>query len=334
MILGELGILHADVGNFRIALGYLLDRDKLPYSDNSEGLDAMLSEAQSLLHVGREADAAALADRALGVIDRNPALARYRLLALDWAAVCHLAAGHFARALVLYGEEIPLLPADTTSVAERNRIVLRVARAAAAVGAGQPSLALTDLDYVDAHLAGAGPALQWPHATREHVVETYRLIAAGLRANAYRALGREDDEARAIESRLSILERQRAETHRSVTAHEELLAWADLAWNASRRRDAALAARSLTCALAIVDDLRVHDLGITGRPGLDTLRLAAELSTSMGTTLVPTLSFKIDAVSAELATRRDPELGAYQRWFEIYGTLLAPIAAAAPKPAQ
>ena len=78
----------------------------------------------------------------------------------------------------------------------------------------------------------------------------------------------------------------------------------------------------------------MHDLGITGRPGLDTLRLAAELSTSMGTTLVPTLSFKIDAVSAELATRRDPELGAYQRWFEIYGTLLAPIAAAAPKPAQ
>ena len=339
MILGELGILHADVGNFRIAVGYLLDRDKLPYSDNSEGLDAMLSEAQSLLHVGREGDAAALADRALGVIDRNPALARYRVLALDWAAVCHLAAGHFARALALYGEEIPLLAAlptpsaDAMSMAERNRLVVRVARAAAAIGAGQPSVALADLDYVDTHLDTVGPALQWPHATREHVAETYRLIAAGLRANAYQALGLGDDEARAIETRLSILQKQREATHRSETAEAELLAWDDLALNASRRHDPALASKALTQALAIVDELRVHDLGMTGRPGLDTLRLAADLSTSMGATLEPTLTTRIASVSAELATRRDPELKAYQRWFEIYGTLLAPTAPLAPKPA-
>ena len=50
-----------------------------------------------------------LAIAALAMIARNPALAHYQLLALDWAAVDNLAAGHFARALALYDQEIPLL---------------------------------------------------------------------------------------------------------------------------------------------------------------------------------------------------------------------------------
>jgi tetratricopeptide (TPR) repeat protein len=143
MILGELGLMHTDVGNYRIALGYLLERDKLPYSDNAEGLDVLLSKAQALLHVGRDKDAAAAGDAALAMIARNPALAPYRLLALDWAAVDNLAAGRFARALALYDEEIPLLDASTRPLfADRNRMVARIARAAAAVGANAPARAL------------------------------------------------------------------------------------------------------------------------------------------------------------------------------------------------
>ncbi len=103
-ILGELGLLHTDVGNYRIALGYLLDRDKLPSMDNAEGLDVLLSKAQALLHVGRDRDAAAAAEAAIAMIGRNPALGPYRTLALDWAAVDNLAAGSFPRALAeLYG---------------------------------------------------------------------------------------------------------------------------------------------------------------------------------------------------------------------------------------
>src|SRR5262249_10846851 len=109
MILGELGLLHTDVGNYRIALGYLLQRDELPYADDAEGLDVLLSKAQALLHVGREADAAAAGDAALAMIVRNPKLAAHRLLALDWAALDNLAAQRFARALALYDEEIPIL---------------------------------------------------------------------------------------------------------------------------------------------------------------------------------------------------------------------------------
>ena len=77
----------------------------------------LLSKAQALLHVGRDRDAAAAADAAIAMIDRNPALAPYRLLALDWAAVDNLAAGRFARALALYDEEIPLLDASRTPLA-------------------------------------------------------------------------------------------------------------------------------------------------------------------------------------------------------------------------
>ena len=186
-------------------LGYLLERDKLPYTDNAEGLDVLLSKAQAFLHVGREADAAVAGDAALAMIARNPALAPYRLLALDWAAVDNLAAGHFARALALYDQEIPLLDASRAPLTERNRIVASVSRAAAAVGADEPSRALLDLDYVEKRLGDPKTmaTLQWPHATAEQVVRAYRLIASGLRANAYRELGRLDAEAQAIEQAAS-----------------------------------------------------------------------------------------------------------------------------------
>ena len=199
-ILGELGLLHTDVGNYRIALGYLLERDKLPYADDAEGLDVLLSKAQALLHVGREVEAAAAGDAALAMIARTPALARYRLLALDWAAIDNLASSHFARALALYDEEIPLLDAWNAPLAERNRMVTRLSRAAAAVGAKEATRALADLDYVEKHLSDPRTVamLQWPHSTVDQVVRAYRLIASGLRASANRGLGRLDEEARAI----------------------------------------------------------------------------------------------------------------------------------------
>ncbi|MFI5307265.1 MAG: hypothetical protein ACHQ53_07935, partial [Polyangiales bacterium] len=232
MILGELGLLHTDVGNYRIALGYLLDRDVLPYSDNAEGLDVLLSKAQALLHVGREAEAAAAGDSALAMIVRNPALARYQLLALDWASVDNLAAGNFARALGLYDREIALLDASHAGSDERNRIVLRVSRAAAAVGAKQPARALADLDYVEKRLGDPAviAQLQWPHATADHVARAYRLIASGLRANANAALGRPDAESRALVARRAILEERLGETHRAEIEREEMLADSQLAW--------------------------------------------------------------------------------------------------------
>jgi hypothetical protein len=326
MILGELGLLHTDVGNYRIALGYLLERDKLPYSDNSEGLDVLLSKAQALLHVGRDGDAAAAGDAALAMIARQPALARYRLLALDWSALDNLAAHRSARSLALYDEEIPLIDASTGPTAERNRVVTRLARASAAVGANKPLRALSDLDYVEKHLGDprAVEALRWPHATPERVARAYRLIAAGLRANANGELGRLEAQARAIGVRWQILDAQRRETNREEFEREEMLAEAQLAWNASQRRDKAAAGSWLGRALARADTLRARADGLYDKEQLDVLWLAAELTVSMGVTLATDLPRRLEAASADLAARRQPSLRPYARWFEVYGPLVAP----------
>jgi hypothetical protein len=331
MILGELGILHDDVGNYRIALGYMLDRDKLPYSDNAEGLDVHLSKAQALLHVGRDADAAKAAEEALAMVDRNPNLAPYRLLALDNAALYCLAAGHFSRSLALYEEEVPLLDKLSSlplRVAERNRIVARVARAAAAIGAGLPARALPDLDAVEARLGDSNLAeqLRWPHATADQVVRAYRRICEGLRAHASRELGKADDEARALEARHGILEQKLEESSRGEVVEQEMLTESQLAINASERHDVPAATRWLGRALAHADDLHSRAQGVTSvasKSQLDVIWLAAELTVSMGATLVPDLSKRIDAASAELAAKRDPTLRSYERWFEIYGPLVA-----------
>jgi hypothetical protein len=326
MILGELGLLHTDVGNYRIALGYLLERDKLPYSDNSEGLDVLLSKAQALLHVGHDADAAAAGEAALAMIARIPALAPYESLALDWAAVDNLAAGRFARALALYDREIPALDASRTPLAERSRVVARVSRAAAAIGAKEPSRALADLDYVEKRLGDPKTVatLLWPHATAEHVARAYRLIASGLRANANSALGRLDAEAQAIGTRRAILEEELGETKRVEIEREVMLAEAQLALNASERHDAAAAGDWLGRALAHADDLRSRANGVSDKEQLDVLRLAAELTVSMGRTLVSDVPERIGAASAELTARREPSLRSYGRWLEIYGALVTP----------
>ncbi len=324
MILGELGLLHTDVGNYRIALGYLLERDKLPYSDDSEGLDVLLSKAQALLHVGRDTEAAAAGDAALAMIARKPELVPYRLLALDWAALDHLAAGHFARALALYDEEIPLLDASHAPLAGRNRVVARFSRAAAAVGAKEPSRALADLDDVEKRLGDPRTvaALQWPHATPDHVVRAYRLIASGLRANANRELGRLDASALAIGQRRAILEQRLGETNRVEIEREEMLAEAQLALNGSQRHDAAATRNWLGRALARADDLHARAHGVTDKEQLDVLWLTAQLTVSMGSPLVPNLPKRIEAAAAELAARREPSLQLYERWLEIYGPLV------------
>ncbi|MGA2448630.1 MAG: hypothetical protein ABTD50_08140 [Polyangiaceae bacterium] len=326
MVLGELGLLHTDVGNYRIALGYLLERDKLPYSDDSEGLDVLLSKAQALLHVGRDAEAAAAGDAALAMIARHPALARYRLLALDWSALDNLAAHQCARSLTLYDEEIPLLDAPKGPASERNRTVTRLARASAAVGAFKPMRALEDLDFVDKRLDDPRvlETLRWPHATPDGVARAYRLIAAGLRANANRELGRLDAEAQAIAVRWRILDAERKETHREEIERQEMLAEVQLAWNASQRRDKAAAASWLESALARADTLRARANGLYDKPQLDVLWLAASLSVSMRTTLAQDLPQRLEAALADLATRREPSLRSYSRWFEVYGPLAAP----------
>ena len=97
-----------------------------------------------------------------------------------------------------------------------------------------------------------------------------------------------------------------------------MLAEAQLALNASQRHDAAAAGDWLGRALARADDLRAKANGVRDKEQLDVLWLAAELTVSMGQTLVADLPKRIETASAEIAARHEPSLQSYERWFEIY----------------
>ncbi|WP_394844529.1 hypothetical protein LZC95_46680 [Pendulispora brunnea] len=325
MALGQLGLLHTQVGNYRIALGYLKDRDKLPYADNSEGFAVRSAKARALLHIGREKDAATAAEEALAMLDRQPRLEPYRVLALDRAALYNLAADQFERALALYDAEMPLVDADRGPSAEHNRFVVRLARSAAALGANKPQRALDDLAHVDRAIDNGKftETLTWAHAENEQVVRSYRLIAAGLRARASQGLGRLADAGRALETRRKLLEKETKTDDRGEEVRALMLVEAQLADNAFERRDRAQAAAALGKALQHADHL--HDLakGAVDTDQLDTLWLAAELHTFAGIPGKSDVPKRLDRAMTEMAKQGLPAFRNYLRWFEIYMTLAA-----------
>ncbi len=327
MLLGALGLLHTQVGNFHIALGYLEQRDKLPYVDNAAGLAVSLARARALLHVGREQESAQAADQALAMVDATPKLAtRFLTLALDRAALYNLAAGRFERALALYDRELPTVeagPSDAEGL--RNRLVVRLARCAAALGAGQPQRALEDLDRVERDLAAPAvqATLKWAHATPQHVQRSYRIIAAGLRANVETRLGRLDAAAHALEQRRALFLEQFAESDRDEDIRAVTLAEMRLAENAVDRQDSAQAARWLGKALEHADTLidRTHAPVDAGQ--LDVLWFAAQLHAD-GNTQVPfDVPKRLGQAQRTLIDQRDPSWRSYLAWFEIYLALSA-----------
>jgi hypothetical protein len=319
-ILSELALLQSAVGNHRIALGYLADRDKLPLVDDTAGVEHRLVKARTFMHLDREEDAAAAADEALAVVERTPALAELRPLVLDRDALYHFAAGKFERALSLYDTLMPLVAGD------RNLVVAHLARAGAALGAGQARRAVADLDVVDAKLRDdrEAPRLEWPHTTAETTLRGYRMIAAGLRANAHLKLGELDAAAAALEHRRQLA----VDRFAAASIDEHLrglgLVEARLADLSRDRHDVAAANRWLGFALDRADSWQKR----TGVPvhsdQLDLLRFAAELRLDRQLQLTLDLPHRLDAAVATLATERDPAYRVQQRWLEIYAALLAP----------
>ncbi|WP_143177511.1 PD40 domain-containing protein [Cystobacter ferrugineus] len=326
MILGALGLLHTQVGNFHIALGYLEQRDKLPYVDNAAGLAVSLARARALLHVDREEESAQAAEQALAMVDATPKLARFLPLALDRAALYNLAAGRFERALALYDRELPAVetgPSDAQGL--RNRLVVRLARCAAALGAGQPQRALEDLDKVDRDLAtpAVQATLNWARATPRHVQRTYRIIAAGLRANAETRLGHLDAAAHALEQRRALFVEQFAESDRDEDIRAMTLAEMRLAENAVDRQDTARAARWLGKAIEHADTLIERTHAPVDIAQLDVLWFAAQLH-SDGNTQVPfDVPKRLGQAQRSLIDQRDPSWRSYLAWFEIYLALSA-----------
>lgn len=340
MVLGALGTLHTQVGNFHIALGYLDQRDAYPYVDNAAGVAVSLARARALLHVGREAESAKAADQALALVDATPKLARFATLTLDRAALYNLAAGRFERALALYGRELPLVeasPRDDEGL--RNRLVVRLSRCAAALGAGQPQQALADLDQVERDLAlpAVQATLNQARATPRQVQRAYRIIAAGLRANAETRLGRLDAAARALEQRRALFLEQFDETDRDEDVRAATLAELRLAENAVDRQDPAQAARWLGKALEHADALRERTHAPVDAHQLDVLWFAAQLHAEGNTRMPFDVPQRMGEARRSLIVQRDPVWRAYRAWFDIYlalGATEGSTQAASNVPAQ
>ncbi|MHB8417031.1 MAG: hypothetical protein ACYDCL_03075 [Myxococcales bacterium] len=328
MILGQLGVLHAEVGNYRIALDYLEQRDRLPYPDDAQGLAARLTRARVLLHVGREKDAATAADGALARVSVTPRLAGYRLLALDRAALYNLAARRFDRSIDLYGEELRLVDGGNPSANGHNALLLHLARAGAEVGARQPRLALADLDTVARLLAdpALAPELRWPRGSPGRAVDTYRLIAAGLRANAALALGDLSGAGRALEERRAAFSRRLAATGRDQEISALILADGRLAENAVRRGAPADAAAWLRDAVSRSDELAARSGTALAPDLLDALWFSGVLKVFDHAALPFDVRSRLRQALDEIEKRHDRRWRSYQRWFEILLALESPTA--------
>lgn len=343
MLLGALGMLHTQAGNFAIALGYLDERDKLPYTDDTAGLAVSLARARALLHTGRDAEAAQAADDALAMVDATSQTpgsrlaARYGPLAQDRAALYNLSAGRFDRSLVLYDliltATVPARePAAQPSSSPRNALVQRLARSAAALGANQPERALADLDSLEREVANpaAQAALQAPgsRVTPRQALRAQGIVAAGLRAKAHTQLGQKDEAALALQRRRELYAAQFDDTDRDQDLRALMLAELQLAENAVDRGDAAQVARWLGQAMRHADALAKRTGAPVDAGQLNALWFAAQwqaagegAGSGAGRVSLPfDVPTRLEQARSLLAERpeRDAAWRAWQAWFEVY----------------
>ena len=318
-VLDALGLLQAEVGNYRIALGYFEQREKLPYAADASALASLLAEQEALRHVGKERESAATAERALSLFQQSPELAPYRTLALDRAALAHLAAGNPSRALALYDAELPALSKPRSATARRNRYVVRFARAAAAVGAGRPQVALDELNELQKQLDDPGVAaeLASAHAKPEQAAAAYRALAEGLRANASAALGQLDESASALLQQHTLIEARFESSNRDEDLRALSLIETELAENARLRRNGSAAARWITLALAHADSRATRTRTEIDADQLRVLWFAATLATLDHVTLPFDWRRRLADAQQSIVKQRGHALRSYERWFEI-----------------
>jgi hypothetical protein len=319
-MLDDLGLLQSEVGNYRIALGYFEQREKLPYGAQTGALAVQLANGEALLHVGKEKDSAAMSERALALLERTPDLAPFRVLTLDHAALANLSAGHYARALTLYDAELPSLSLGENPVARRNRFVVRLARAAAAVGAGYPQIALADLNGLEPHLDDPRfvADLASLHMKAEQADAEYRALAAGLRANASAALGQLDASAVALLRQRVIFEARLKSSNRDEDLRALTLVDTRLAENARARQDIPAAVRWIGLALEHADALAARTHAALDADQLRVLWFAATLGTLDHAALSFDLRQRLIDAQKKVVAQHGEAFRLYERWFEIF----------------
>lgn len=314
MLVEQLGLLHSAVGNHRLAIGWFDAREKLPFADPLVALGHHLTRARSLMHVGREADAPQAAGEAQALIARTPSLQRFAPLALDRAALYALAAGDAAHALALYDR-----------LRDGDALRLPLARAAAALAAGQPARALADLARVERVLANPKAQLAFTGLGTDEARVTFSLLALGLRAQAERALGKTAEALKSLTARHALLAARSQKRDLDDDLLALSLAEAQLA-DLSEKHDLGAAVRYTAAALTHADAWAKRTATPLADAQLAVLSLAAELALRSG---APRdrfgfdLAVRLRAAYDGLASARDPARHVIKRRFGVYLTLLA-----------
>jgi cellulose synthase operon protein C len=222
VLLQQLGLLQASLGNHRIALAHFADRDRLPYVRPEAELNLRMAMARSYFQVSMHAEAVDAAQKALALVDATVELGRYRPLVLDRLALYSQAAGGHVRAFELYETLLSMREAEPADAgnARLNRIKLHLGAVASALGAERHAEALQHIAEVESLLAaGKSLAAGGPRAEIDigRVVPRfaradYEILVAGLRAQAHRGAGELAAATTAMERRQSLLERRFGET--------------------------------------------------------------------------------------------------------------------------
>lgn len=324
LLLTQLALIQAQVGNWRIAIDYFDQREKLPFVDNLNGLTHRLTKARTLLHLDRDAEAAKLVEQALATVDKTPRMEKFRALVLDRDALYHLSAGKFDRALALYDQLVPMLVADKTTVGARNRLVVRLAQAAAALGAGKPQLALERVDGVEKLLEtpNIGAVLRWPHATEQQAIWTYRVIATGLIGKAFLALGRLPEAHTELVEREGLYKAQIRRSPADALIRELALAEAQLGELALQRHDGMEALARAKLAVERLDPVMKRSNKVFDTDQLVALWLAADARLATDARAGLKLRQRIGDGIDKLSAQGDRKTNSLLHWLEIELALL------------
>ncbi len=324
-LLIELGLLQASLGNHRIALRHLNERSRLPFVMPESEPSFRLARARSLFHVASYSDAAREMDRAMALLEREPALARYRAVVVDRDALYHYASGQHAEAVALYTELVTLTAGEPRAARLKARMML----GASALAAGQIELARRALEEARALLDAAEPfRASAPHRRADSHLERdhYRPLVAGLLAEVRRADGDGPGAEEALAERRALLRARFALTQREADLLERARASQQLAALAYRRGDLVAARRHVEEGLVDADEWRRRSETELDDVVVALVRAAAELHLYGG---VPVRSYAFDLrgrlrdTYAQIARRPHNPRYAHERFlFAAYLTLL------------
>ncbi|MCG8423415.1 MAG: hypothetical protein MJE77_36405 [Proteobacteria bacterium] len=330
----QLGLLQASLGNHRLALKHFVERERLPHVRPEGELNLRMATARSYFHISRHADAVKQARRALELVDANPKLARYRPLVVDRLALYLQAAGEHKQALQRYRELIPIVDgADSSDIgAPINRIKVRLGVAASALSAGQFTLAVQQIGELESLVSSAGrlrPDRPEFGIVRDNTAlfgpRDYRILFAGMRAQAHRGMNNFPAAMKAMERRRELL----ASRFEQANTDEDLLELARVHYHLAEysfKRGAGQKARQhVERGLAYSRDYNTRTGSGVNEVGLRLLQAYAELHIYGGIDLQ---TYALDlkeqlAVAYEFICKHpSPNWAADRFLFELYLTML------------